>query len=97
LHTDEEGTFEAGAFGHGNGIDIAPCASGLLQGFVDDGLEILEVRTGCQFGDDTTISCVKGKLAGDYIRTNHDGFIFCLDDGGTRIITRAFYSQDKGH
>jgi len=62
---NEEGTEQAGSVGDGDGVDFVPVEAGVFERLINDGENSFNVRTGGDFGDDTTVGLVDVNLRND--------------------------------
>lgn len=89
-HADKYTPDQAGSAGGGDGVQIVHFNFCLLQGYADDAVEVVEMRTGGYFGDDSAIEGVFFELTQHYVR---EYLSFICYDGCGGFVTAGFDAQ----
>jgi len=80
--------------GDGDGVDLVEGEVGLLEGFAEDGEDVLDVGAAGDFGDDAAVFGVEMGLGGDDVA---EDFVAVGDDGGGGFVAGGFEAQNKCH
>ena len=90
-HADGQRSHQSRPAGHREGVEVAQCHAGLLQGFVDHREQTFDVFARCQFGHHATKPAMEIGLRGDDAALDDPAV---SDHRGRGLVTGGFDTED---